>query len=51
MVMFSHPFMAHHDLYLMIHEVCIINEHNFDTMKVAFIDDILNMVELTEQTE
>ena len=51
MAMFSHPFMAHHGLYLMMHRACIINEHESNTMKEAFINDISNMVKLPEQTE
>ena len=45
MAMFTHPFMAHHGLYLMMHNACIINEHDYDTMKEAFIDDVSDKVE------
>ena len=48
---FCHPFMAHHGLHLMIHKACIINEHVYDNIKEAFIDDILNMAKLPEETE
>ena len=49
--MFCHPFMAHHGLELMMHKACIINEHLYDNMKEAFIDDVLNMAKLPEETE
>ena len=41
--MFCHPFMGHHNLQLMMHKASIINEHLYDNMKEAFIDDLLNM--------
>ena len=51
MAMFSQPFMAHHGLYMMMHEACVMNGHNYDTMKEAFIDDVSNMVKIPELTE
>ena len=49
--MFCHPFMAHHGLPLIMHKACIINEHLYDNMKETFIDDILNIAKLPEETE
>ena len=49
--MFCHPFMAHHHLNLMMHKVCVIDEHLYEIMKKAFIDDVLNMMKIPEDTK
>ena len=49
--MFCRPFMPRHGLHLMMQKACIIDEHLYDNMNEAFIDDILNTVKLPEETE
>ena len=49
--MFCHPFMVYHGQQLMMHKACIIDKHHYENMKEAFIDDILNMVKLPQETE
>ena len=35
----------------MMHKAYIINEHLYENMKEAFIDDVLNMMKILEDTE
>ena len=35
----------------MVRKACIINEHLYEIMKEAFIDDVLNMMKIPEDTE
>ena len=42
--------MAHHGLQPIMHKACIIDEHLYDNMKEAFIDDVLK-TKLPEETE